>query len=60
VAEVQILDRMGVDAQAGMGFYRSEGMLGEALAGMVDFAKEDGRVPTLVQDLTDGRVLAMG
>lgn len=57
VDEVQILDRMGVDAQVGMALYRGVFTPGEALAAMVDFAKGDGRVVTIVQDVADGRVL---
>ena len=55
--EIQALDRMGVDAQVGMALYRGAIGLGEGLAAVVDFTKDDGLVPTVGQDARDGRVL---
>jgi phosphoribosyl-ATP pyrophosphohydrolase len=57
--EIQALDRMGVDAQVGMALYRGAIGLGEGLAAVVEFPKDDGLVPTVVQDARDGRVLLM-
>jgi phosphoribosyl-ATP pyrophosphohydrolase len=57
--EIQALDRMGVDAQVGMALYRGAIGLGEGLAAVVEFPKDDGPVPTVVQDARDGRVLLM-
>jgi phosphoribosyl-ATP pyrophosphohydrolase len=57
VREVQALDRLGVDAQVGMALYRGAIGLGDALAAVVDFTKQDGRAATVVQDARDGRVL---
>jgi phosphoribosyl-ATP pyrophosphohydrolase/phosphoribosyl-AMP cyclohydrolase len=57
VAEITALDRMGVDAQVGMALYKGTIGLGEGLAAVVDFEKDEGRVVTVVQDVRDGRVL---
>jgi len=59
VSEIQALDRLGVDAQVGMALYRGTIGLGDGLAAVVDFAKLDGRVVTVVQDARDGRVLTV-
>jgi phosphoribosyl-ATP pyrophosphohydrolase/phosphoribosyl-AMP cyclohydrolase len=55
--EITTLDRMGVDAQVGMALYRGTLGLGESLATVVDFVGGGGLVPTIVQDVRDGRVL---
>jgi phosphoribosyl-ATP pyrophosphohydrolase len=59
VSEIQALDRLGVDAQVGMALYRGAIRLGDALAAVVDFGKDDGRAATVVQDARDGRVLVV-
>ena len=55
--EIRTLDQMGVDAQVGMALYRRAIGLGEGLAVVVDFTKDEGCVATVVQDARDGRVL---
>lgn len=57
VDEIVVFDRLGVDVQVGMALYRGTIQLGEAFAAVVDFGKDDERVPTVVQDARDGRVL---
>lgn len=57
--EIQALDRLGVDAQVGMALYRGTITPGDGLAVVLDFAKHDGRVVTVVQDARDGRVLTV-
>ena len=59
VEEIQALDRMGVDAQVGMALSRGAIRLGDGLAAVLDFAKDDGMVVTVVQDARDGRVLTV-
>ena len=59
VEEIQALDRMGVDAQVGMALSRGAIGLGDGLAAVLDFAKDDGMVVTVVQDARDGRVLTV-
>jgi phosphoribosyl-ATP pyrophosphohydrolase len=59
VAEIQALDRLGVDAQVGMALHRGAIGLGDGLAAVLDFTKNEGRVVTVVQDARDGRVLAV-
>lgn len=55
--EIVALDRLGVDVQVGMALYRGTLKPGDAVAAVTDFANGDGRVPTVVQDARDGRVL---
>lgn len=55
--EIEVLDRLGVDAQVGMALYRGTVGLGDGFAAVLDFAKHEGRVVTVVQDARDGRVL---
>jgi phosphoribosyl-ATP pyrophosphohydrolase len=55
--EIRTLDQMGVDAQVGMALYRRAIGLGEGLAVVVGFTKDEGCVATVVQDARDGRVL---
>jgi phosphoribosyl-ATP pyrophosphohydrolase len=57
VDEIVVFDRLGIDVQVGMALYRGTIQLGEAFAAVVDFGKDDQRVPTVVQDARDGRVL---
>lgn len=57
--EITALDRLGVDAQVGMALYTGTLGLGDGFAAVVDFAKADGPVPTVVQDARDGRVLTL-
>lgn len=59
VDEVVALDRMGVDAQVGLALYKGTLTPAECLAAVVDFEKEEGAVPTIVQDARDGRVLML-
>jgi len=59
VDEVVVLDRLGVDVQAGMALYKGTIRPGDALAAVVDFGKDDERAPTVVQDARDGRVLML-
>lgn len=56
LAEVVELDRMGVDAQVGMALYKGAFTAAEGFAAAVDFVRV-GHVPTVVQDVRDGRVL---
>jgi len=54
-AEVAALDRMGVDAQVGMALYTGRLNPTEAFLACLDFNKEGGRLPCVVQD-NAGRV----
>ncbi len=56
-AEIAELDRLGVDAKVGMALYKGTLTLAAGFAAVIDFAKGDGTVPTVVQDIRDGRVL---
>jgi len=49
-AEVAVLDRMGVDAQVGMALYTGRLDPTEAFLACLDFSKEGGRLPCVVQD----------
>lgn len=55
-AEVAALDRLGVDAQVGMALYTGRLDPTEAFLACLDFNKEGGRLPCVVQDAAD-RVL---
>ncbi len=55
-AEVAALDQMGVDAQVGMALYTGRLDPTEAFLACLDFNKEGGRLPCVVQDAAD-RVL---
>jgi len=57
VDEVAALDRMGADAQVGMALYRGTITPAQCLAACVNFAGNEGLIPTIVQDARDGRVL---
>jgi phosphoribosyl-AMP cyclohydrolase / phosphoribosyl-ATP pyrophosphohydrolase len=57
VDEIVVFDRLGVDLQVGMALYKGTITPGEAFAAVMDFTKDDPRVPTVVQDARDGRVL---
>ena len=57
VSEVAALDQMGVDAQVGMALYQGRFTAAECLVAVMDFARDRGYVPTIVQDVRDGRVL---
>ena len=57
VTEVVALDQMGVDAQVGMALYQGRFTAAECFVAVMDFARDRGIVPTIVQDVRDGRVL---
>lgn len=57
--EIRALDRIGMDVQVGMALYRGSIGLAEGVAAVVDFAKDGGRVVTVVQDARDLRVLSV-
>ena len=57
VTEVVALDQMGVDAQVGMALYKGTFTPGECLVAVMDFASSKGMIPTIIQDVRDGRVL---
>jgi phosphoribosyl-ATP pyrophosphohydrolase len=59
VDEIVVLDRLGVDVQAGMALYKGTIRPGDAMTAVVDFGKDNERVPTVVQDARDGRVLML-
>lgn len=55
VPEIAQLDRRGIDAQVGMALYTGQVDPVEAVAGVLDFEKGDGLVPTIVCDADGGR-----
>jgi phosphoribosyl-ATP pyrophosphohydrolase len=57
VGEVAALDRLGVDAQVGMALYKGTITPAQCVVACVDFAGSSGVIPTIVQDVRDGRVL---
>lgn len=48
--EVAALDRLGLDAQVGMALYRGLLDPAEAFGACLDWAKQGGQIPTVVQD----------
>ncbi len=56
VAEVQTLAQMGASCQLGMAIYSGLMDLGEAFCSLLDWRKNDGLVPVVVQD-TGGQVI---
>jgi len=56
VDEIVALDRLGIDVQVGMALYKGTLQPGDAFAALMDFAHA-ARMPTVVQDARDGRVL---
>jgi len=57
VDEIVALDRLGIDVQVGMALYKGTLRPGDSFAALMDFAGGNGRLPTVVQDARDGRVL---
>ena len=57
VEEIVALDRLGVDVQVGMALYRGTLRPSEVFTAVMGFTTGDGRLPTVVQDARDGRVL---
>jgi phosphoribosyl-ATP pyrophosphohydrolase/phosphoribosyl-AMP cyclohydrolase len=57
VDEIVALDRLGIDVQVGMALYKGTLRPGDAFAALMDFAGGSGRLPTVVQDARDSRVL---
>lgn len=56
IREIQALESLGVDSQLGMGIYTGSISLQEAFIAVLDFGKQSGLVPTIVQD-KNGQVL---
>ena len=57
--DVARLHRLGADAQIGMAIYTGALDLTDAFVAQVDFAKGDGLVPTIAQDVATGEVLML-
>jgi phosphoribosyl-ATP pyrophosphohydrolase/phosphoribosyl-AMP cyclohydrolase len=60
VEEIVALDRLGVDVQVGRALYTRTLRLGDVFAALMAFGNGNGRLPTVVQDAGDGRVLLVG
>ena len=50
ITEIKWLENLGIDSQLGMSLYTGKINLSEAFVSIVDFSKNDGLVPTIVQD----------
>ncbi|MDO8481147.1 MAG: bifunctional phosphoribosyl-AMP cyclohydrolase/phosphoribosyl-ATP diphosphatase HisIE [Nanoarchaeota archaeon] len=50
VAEIMLLESMGIDSQVGMSLYTGKISLPEAFLSLMDFSKNAGLIPTIVQD----------
>ncbi len=55
--EIVTLDRLGIDAQVGMSLYKGRFTPGDCLVAVTGFESNGGVIPTIVQDVRDGRVL---
>jgi phosphoribosyl-AMP cyclohydrolase / phosphoribosyl-ATP pyrophosphohydrolase len=50
IEEIKILDKLGLDVQLGMSIYTGKINLVEAFCSLLDFEKQNGLIPTIVQD----------
>ena len=50
ITEIKWLENLGIDSQLGMSLYTGKINLSEAFVSIVDFSKNDGLVPTIIQD----------
>ena len=50
IEEIKKLEGLGVDSQLGMALYTGKIKLSEAFASLLDFDKNNGLIPTIVQD----------
>ena len=57
VEEITALDRLGVDAQVGMSLYRHRFTPAQCMVAILNFEATGEMIPTIVQDIRDGRVL---
>ena len=58
VADVMLLESLGLDSQIGMSLYTEKVSLPEAFVSVLDFTKNGGLIPTIVQD-EEGQVLML-
>lgn len=57
--DLRFLRKLGANAQIGMAIYTGRMALDDALLCTLDFAKQDGLIPTVVQDADSGEVLML-
>ncbi len=57
--DLRFLRTLGANAQIGMAIYTGRMALDDALLSTIDFAKQDGLIPTVVQDADSGDVLML-
>src|SRR3989344_2084114 len=50
ISEIQLLEELGTNSQLGMALYTGKIKLDEAFASLLDFNKNNGLIPTIVQD----------
>lgn len=58
IGEIKTLDKEGFDVQLGMSLYTGKIDIDDAFVEMLDFKKQQGKIPTIVQD-TKGEVLML-
>ncbi len=58
IEEIKMLEQSGLNSQVGMAIYTGKIKLPQAFAALLDFEKNGGLVPTIVQDVS-GQVLMM-
>ena len=59
IEEIVALDRMNVSCQLGMSIYTGKVNLADAYIAILDFEKNNGLIPTIVQDIESSQVLML-
>lgn len=57
--EIKILNSLGADTQLGMCIYTGKVKLDDAFVNILDFDKQNGLIPTIVQDAVSNQVLML-